>query len=64
MEGVILITGASGRIGRRAAEFLAHDAQRIRLMTRDPGRAPKSFAAILPTRPLSIRLLQVSERLW
>ena len=41
MEGVILITGASGRIGRRAAEFLAHDAHRIRLMTRDPGRAPQ-----------------------
>ena len=41
MEGVILITGASGRIGRRAAELLAQDAQHLRLMTRNPERAPK-----------------------
>jgi uncharacterized protein YbjT (DUF2867 family) len=41
MEGVILITGASGRIGRRAAELLAQDAQPLRLMTRDPESAPK-----------------------
>jgi uncharacterized protein YbjT (DUF2867 family) len=41
MEGVILITGASGRVGRRAAELLAQDSQRLRLMTRDPERAPK-----------------------
>jgi NAD(P)H dehydrogenase (quinone) len=38
---LILITGASGRIARRAAEVLARDGQRLRLMTRNPRRAPK-----------------------
>jgi uncharacterized protein YbjT (DUF2867 family) len=38
---MILITGASGRIGRRTAEFLASDGHRLRLMTRSPRQAPK-----------------------
>jgi NAD(P)H dehydrogenase (quinone) len=38
---VILITGASGRIGRRVAGLLASDGHRLRLMTRDPQRVPK-----------------------
>ena len=38
---LILITGASGRIGRRTAELLARDGASLRLMTRDPKRAPK-----------------------
>ena len=40
-SGVILITGASGRVARRTAELLAGDGQRLRLMTRNPQRAPK-----------------------
>jgi uncharacterized protein YbjT (DUF2867 family) len=40
-SGVILITGASGRIARRTAELLAHDGHRLRLMTRNPRHAPK-----------------------
>ena len=38
---VILITGASGRVGRRTAELLARDGHRLRLMTRSPRHAPK-----------------------
>ena len=37
----ILITGASGRVGRRAAELLAPRGYPLRLMTRTPERAPK-----------------------
>jgi NAD(P)H dehydrogenase (quinone) len=40
-SGVILITGASGRVARRTAELLAHDGNKLRLMTRSPQRAPK-----------------------
>ena len=40
-SGVILITGASGRVARRTAELLAHDGHGLRLMTRSPRRAPK-----------------------
>ncbi len=36
-----LITGASGRVARRAAELLASDGRALRLMTRTPERAPK-----------------------
>jgi len=39
--GVILITGASGRIARRRAELLGRSGHRLRLMTRSPQRAPK-----------------------
>jgi uncharacterized protein YbjT (DUF2867 family) len=38
---MILITGASGRIGRRAATLLARDGYELRLMTRTPERAPR-----------------------
>lgn len=38
---MILITGASGHIGRRTAEILAQSGQALRLMTRDPARAPQ-----------------------
>jgi uncharacterized protein YbjT (DUF2867 family) len=39
-SGVILITGASGRVARRTAELLARDGHGLRLMTRSPERAP------------------------
>jgi NAD(P)H dehydrogenase (quinone) len=39
--GVILITGASGRVARRTAELLSHDGHALRLMTRSPQRAPR-----------------------
>jgi uncharacterized protein YbjT (DUF2867 family) len=39
--GVILITGASGRVARRTAELLARDGHILRLMTRSPQRAPE-----------------------
>jgi NAD(P)H dehydrogenase (quinone) len=45
MDGVILITGASGRVARRTAELLARDGHRLRLMTRNPRRAPKLAGA-------------------
>ncbi len=38
---MILITGASGRVARRAAELLARDGHSLRLMTRSPQHAPK-----------------------
>lgn len=38
---MILITGASGRIARRTAELLARDGHRLRLLTRNPQRAPQ-----------------------
>lgn len=37
---MMLITGASGRIGRRVAELVAASGTPLRLMTRTPGRAP------------------------
>jgi NAD(P)H dehydrogenase (quinone) len=40
-SGVILITGASGRVARRTAELLARDGHSLRLMTRSPRSAPK-----------------------
>ena len=40
-SGVILITGASGRVARRTAELLARDGHSLRLLTRSPQRAPK-----------------------
>ena len=48
-SGVILITGASGRVARRTAELLARDGHRLRLMTRHPGRAPH-FAGVETVR--------------
>jgi uncharacterized protein YbjT (DUF2867 family) len=39
-SGLILITGAAGRIGGRVAELLAHDNHRLRLMTRSSEHAP------------------------
>jgi NAD(P)H dehydrogenase (quinone) len=38
---MILITGASGRVARRAAELLGRSGHRLRLMTRSPQCAPK-----------------------
>jgi NAD(P)H dehydrogenase (quinone) len=38
---MILITGASGHIGRRTAELLAEHGHSLRLLVRDPNRAPK-----------------------
>lgn len=38
---MILVTGASGHIGRRAAELLAGSGQALRLLVRDNERAPK-----------------------
>ena len=38
---MILLTGASGHIGRRAAELLAASGQALRLMVRASERAPK-----------------------
>jgi len=37
---VILVTGASGSVGRRVAELLDADGAALRLMTRDPAKAP------------------------
>lgn len=37
---MLLITGASGRIARRAAALLATQGEQLRLMTRTPARAP------------------------
>ena len=39
--GMILITGASGRLARRTADFLERKGYTLRLMTRTPERAPK-----------------------
>jgi len=38
---MLLITGASGRVASRAAALLAQGGHTLRLMTRDPERAPK-----------------------
>jgi uncharacterized protein YbjT (DUF2867 family) len=38
---MILITGASGRVGRRTAELLASEGRPLRLMTRTPQRVPR-----------------------
>jgi NAD(P)H dehydrogenase (quinone) len=40
MSAMLLITGASGRIGRRVAELVADKGHALRLMTRSPQRAP------------------------
>jgi len=45
LPDLILISGASGRIARRTAELLAQDGHRLRLMSRDPERAPKLTGA-------------------
>ena len=42
---MILIAGASGRIGRRTAELLTSSGHSVRLMTRDPNRAPELVGA-------------------
>jgi NAD(P)H dehydrogenase (quinone) len=39
--GVLLITGASGRVARRVAALLSQKGHKLRLMTRAPQRAPK-----------------------
>jgi NAD(P)H dehydrogenase (quinone) len=39
---MILITGGSGRIGRRAAELLGQRGCALRVMTRDPQRIPRA----------------------
>jgi NAD(P)H dehydrogenase (quinone) len=44
-SGLILITGASGRVARRAAELLASEGNCLRLMTRSPPCAPKLAGA-------------------
>lgn len=41
---MLLITGGSGRVGRRAAEILAHQRYAFRLMTRNPEKVPKMAA--------------------
>src|ERR1035441_10293843 len=38
---MLLITGASGRVGRRTAVLLTQEGYSLRLMTRTPGQAPK-----------------------
>lgn len=38
---MILITGASGHVGRRVAELLAERGHTLRLMARDPNKAPQ-----------------------
>jgi NAD(P)H dehydrogenase (quinone) len=38
---MILITGASGNIGKRTAELLAENGRSLRLLVRDPNRAPQ-----------------------
>jgi uncharacterized protein YbjT (DUF2867 family) len=38
---IILITGASGRIGTRTAELLARGGHKLRLMSREPDRVPR-----------------------
>lgn len=44
---MILITGATGHIGRRTAELLAQDRQPLRLLVREPARAPQLNADIV-----------------
>lgn len=38
---MILITGATGNIGRRTAELLSEQGRQLRLMVRDPSKAPR-----------------------
>jgi NAD(P)H dehydrogenase (quinone) len=45
VHGVILVTGASGRIGRRVTELLARDGRRLRLMSRSPQKVSKAANA-------------------
>jgi uncharacterized protein YbjT (DUF2867 family) len=40
MSKLILVTGATGHIGKRVAELLAEQGYSLRLMVRDPGKAP------------------------
>lgn len=42
---VILITGASGRVGRRTAELLVDGSNRLRLMSRNPRAVPQLAGA-------------------
>ncbi|GEM_PF-89230 len=44
---MILVTGATGNVGGRAAELLAHRGVPLRLMVRDPDRAPKLEAEVV-----------------
>lgn len=45
LNETILITGASGQVGRRVAELLSKQGHALRLMVRDPSRAPTLAAA-------------------
>lgn len=47
---MIAITGATGAVGRRVVELLARDEQPLRLLVRDPARAPEVRAEIAPIR--------------
>jgi NAD(P)H dehydrogenase (quinone) len=38
---MVLVTGVSGAVGRRVAELLATEGQALRMMARDPARAPR-----------------------
>jgi uncharacterized protein YbjT (DUF2867 family) len=42
---MILITGATGNIGRRTAELLSEQGRQLRLMVRDPAKAPRLSGA-------------------
>jgi uncharacterized protein YbjT (DUF2867 family) len=42
---MILVTGAAGAVGRRVAELLAAEGKPLRLMARDPARAPRLAGA-------------------
>jgi NAD(P)H dehydrogenase (quinone) len=48
-RGMVLVTGASGRIGRRVAELLASSGYDLRLMSRDLRKAPQ-FAGVRVVR--------------
>jgi NAD(P)H dehydrogenase (quinone) len=49
MDAMILITGASGHLGKRAAELLAQQDAKLRLMSRSPEKAPQlEGAQIVP----------------
>jgi uncharacterized protein YbjT (DUF2867 family) len=43
-SGLIAVTGATGAVGRRVAELLAARGKRLRLLVRDPDRAPRLAA--------------------
>ena len=46
---VIGVTGATGAVGGTAARLLAADGHRVRLLVRDPGRAPRLAGADVAT---------------